>query len=65
MVGKHEPNAADDREFVTKVQLHHDVRPGARFLVDYDYGVGKKAELGPRDMISRAIARPWRDISRS
>jgi len=26
-----------------------------RFLVDYDYGVGKKAELGPRDMISRAI----------
>ena len=28
---------------------------GARFLVDYDYGVGKKAELGPRDMISRAI----------
>lgn len=28
---------------------------GERFLVDYDYGVGKKAELGPRDMISRAI----------
>ncbi len=28
---------------------------GARFLVDYDYGVGNKAELGPRDMISRAI----------
>jgi fumarate reductase flavoprotein subunit len=28
---------------------------GSRFLVDYDYGVGKKAELGPRDMISRAI----------
>ncbi len=26
-----------------------------RFLVDYDYGVGQKAELGPRDMISRAI----------
>jgi fumarate reductase flavoprotein subunit len=24
-------------------------------LVQYDYGVGKKAELGPRDMISRAI----------
>jgi fumarate reductase flavoprotein subunit len=28
---------------------------GSRFLVDYDYGVGKKAELGPRDMISRAV----------
>jgi fumarate reductase flavoprotein subunit len=26
-----------------------------RFLVDYDYGLGTKAELGPRDMISRAI----------
>jgi fumarate reductase flavoprotein subunit len=26
-----------------------------RFLVEYDYGVGAKAELGPRDMISRAI----------
>ncbi|MBW2230042.1 MAG: FAD-binding protein [Deltaproteobacteria bacterium] len=26
-----------------------------RFLVEYDYGVGQKAELGPRDMISRAI----------
>ena len=26
-----------------------------RFLVDYDYGVGDKAELGPRDMVSRAI----------
>ncbi len=28
---------------------------GERFLVDYDYGVGDKAELGPRDMLSRAI----------
>ena len=28
---------------------------GDRFLVDYDYGVGNKAELGPRDMVSRAI----------
>ena len=28
---------------------------GERFLVEYDYGVGNKAELGPRDMISRAI----------
>ncbi len=28
---------------------------GERFLVEYDYGVGTKAELGPRDMISRAI----------
>jgi succinate dehydrogenase flavoprotein subunit len=28
-----------------------------RFLVTRDYGVGKKAELGPRDMISRAIIR--------
>ena len=28
---------------------------GVRFLVEYDYGVGQKAELGPRDMISRAI----------
>jgi fumarate reductase flavoprotein subunit len=26
-----------------------------RFLVTRDYGVGQKAELGPRDMISRAI----------
>ncbi len=28
---------------------------GERFLVERDYGVGQKAELGPRDMISRAI----------
>jgi fumarate reductase flavoprotein subunit len=28
---------------------------GERFLTTKDYGVGKKAELGPRDMISRAI----------
>jgi fumarate reductase flavoprotein subunit len=28
---------------------------GERFLVTRDYGVGAKAELGPRDMISRAI----------
>jgi fumarate reductase flavoprotein subunit len=28
---------------------------GERFLVERDYGVGTKAELGPRDMISRAI----------
>jgi fumarate reductase flavoprotein subunit len=28
---------------------------GERFLVTRDYGVGQKAELGPRDMISRAI----------
>jgi fumarate reductase flavoprotein subunit len=27
---------------------------GERFLVTRDYGVGSKAELGPRDMISRA-----------
>jgi len=27
---------------------------GERFLVEYDYGVGDKAELGPRDLISRA-----------
>ena len=31
-----------------------------RFLVDYDYGVGNKAELGPRDMISRAIVQEIR-----
>jgi len=30
-------------------------KDGDRFLVEYDYGVGQKAELGPRDMISRAI----------
>jgi fumarate reductase flavoprotein subunit len=30
---------------------------GERFLVSRDYGVGTKAELGPRDMISRAIIR--------
>jgi len=28
---------------------------GERFLVTRDYGVGDKAELGPRDMLSRAI----------
>ncbi|HYB13770.1 MAG TPA: FAD-binding protein [Myxococcota bacterium] len=28
---------------------------GERFLVTRDYGCGQKAELGPRDMISRAI----------
>jgi fumarate reductase flavoprotein subunit len=28
---------------------------GERFLTTRDYGVGQKAELGPRDMISRAI----------
>jgi fumarate reductase flavoprotein subunit len=28
---------------------------GERFLTTRDYGVGSKAELGPRDMISRAI----------
>ncbi len=28
---------------------------GERFLTTRDYGVGAKAELGPRDMISRAI----------
>lgn len=28
---------------------------GERFLIERDYGVGTKAELGPRDMISRAI----------
>jgi len=30
-------------------------KDGERFLVTRDYGVGNKAELGPRDMISRAI----------
>ena len=28
---------------------------GERFLVAHDHGVGDKAELGPRDMLSRAI----------
>ncbi|HEX2485590.1 MAG TPA: FAD-binding protein, partial [Myxococcota bacterium] len=32
-------------------------KDGERFLVTRDYGVGTKAELGPRDMISRAIMR--------
>ncbi len=32
-------------------------KDGERFLVTRDYGVGTKAELGPRDMISRAITR--------
>ena len=32
-------------------------KDGERFLVTRDYGVGNKAELGPRDMISRAIIR--------
>ena len=30
-----------------------------RFLVEYDYGVGKRAELGPRDMVSRAILKEF------
>ncbi len=30
---------------------------GERFLTTRDYGVGNKAELGPRDMLSRAIIR--------
>jgi fumarate reductase flavoprotein subunit len=30
---------------------------GERFLVVHDHGVGDKAELGPRDMLSRAIIR--------
>jgi fumarate reductase flavoprotein subunit len=30
-------------------------KDGERFLVTRDYGVGNKAELGPRDMLSRAI----------
>jgi len=30
-------------------------KDGERFLTTRDYGVGKKYELGPRDMISRAI----------
>ncbi len=30
-------------------------KDGERFLVTRDYGVGDKAELGPRDMLSRAI----------
>ncbi len=29
-------------------------RLGERFTVQYDYGLGDKAELGPRDMVSRA-----------
>jgi type VI secretion system secreted protein VgrG len=33
---EHEPNAADEREHVTKLHLAHDVRPGARMLIDYD-----------------------------
>ncbi len=32
-------------------------KDGERFLVTRDYGVGDKAELGPRDMLSRAIIR--------
>ena len=32
-------------------------REGERFLTTRDYGVGDKAELGPRDMLSRAIIR--------
>ncbi len=32
---------------------------GERFLIDYDYGVGGKAELGPRDMVSRAEMREF------
>ncbi|HXV37217.1 MAG TPA: FAD-binding protein, partial [Myxococcota bacterium] len=36
-------------------------REGERFLTTRDYGVGTKAELGPRDMISRAIIREIED----
>jgi len=32
---------------------------GERFLIEYDYGVGNKAELGPRDMVSRAEIREF------
>ncbi len=32
---------------------------GERFLVTHDHGVGDKAELGPRDMLSRAIMREF------
>ncbi len=32
---------------------------GERFLATRDYGVGDKAELGPRDMLSRAIMREF------
>jgi fumarate reductase flavoprotein subunit len=32
---------------------------GERFLITYDYGVGNKAELGPRDMVSRAEMREF------
>ncbi len=32
---------------------------GERFLIEYDYGVGGKAELGPRDMVSRAEMREF------
>ncbi len=34
---------------------------GERFLVEHDHGVGDKAELGPRDMLSRAIIREMQD----
>ncbi len=32
---------------------------GERFLLTHDHGVGDKAELGPRDMLSRAIIREF------
>jgi len=32
---------------------------GERFTVVYDYGLGNKAELGPRDMVSRAEMREF------
>jgi fumarate reductase flavoprotein subunit len=32
---------------------------GERFLATRDYGVGNKAELGPRDMLSRAIIKEF------
>jgi fumarate reductase flavoprotein subunit len=34
---------------------------GERFLVTHDHGVGDKAELGPRDMLSRAIIREMQE----
>ena len=34
-------------------------KDGERFLVTRDYGVGSKAELGPRDLISRAMVQEF------
>ena len=45
----------DHRSDARRGRLPQEQRRASASSSTYDYGVGKKAELGPRDMISRAI----------